>query len=192
MTTLAGELKSRCEVTRTSHDTIDVIIRERHYLKKWPAIVMARYALWMDCLVMGACVFSLPPRETDIRYGGKTFELSRLWCDDALPRNTESWFIARCIALIKHDAPSVKFLVSYADPSQGHNGTIYLAANWIFDGKTDSDRKTPRFDYVANGKRYQRRSHVPEGDDVQRIARISKNRFVYPIQNRRYGRTYTP
>ena len=76
-------------------------------------------------------------------------------------------------------------LVSYADPSVGHSGTIYRAANWVQDGRTDQERKTPRFDYAdaITGKKYSRKGHVPNGIEIKRIPRVSKNRFIYQLSN---------
>lgn len=117
------------------------------------------------------------------RYGGVTWELARLWIDDSVPANAETFLIARAVRFIRRNRPDVKALVSYADPSAEHSGTIYKAANWIADGRTDDERKTPRFDYAdaATGKRYSRRGHVPEGVEIQRIARVSKFRFFYRL-----------
>jgi len=131
----------------------------------------------------GGIVFALPPRETSMRYGGMTWELARLWLDDRVPRNAESWLIAQAIRHIRQHRPEVKFLVSYADPSAGHRGTVYKAANWQPDGSTDDDRKTPRFDYADadTGKKYSRRGHVPEGVTIQRVPRVSKLRFFYTL-----------
>jgi len=79
--------------------------------------------------------------------------------------------------------PAVKVLVSYADPSAGHAGVIYRAANWTPDGRTDDERKTPRADYAdaVTGKLYSRRGHVPAGVTIKRVARVSKHRFVYRL-----------
>jgi hypothetical protein len=59
-------------------------------------------------------------------------ELKRLWIDDICGKNTESWFISRAIEYIKIQLPSIKCLVSYADPDAGHRGIIYQATNWIY------------------------------------------------------------
>jgi hypothetical protein len=136
-----------------------------------------------DADLFGVIVFALPPRETSKRYGGETWELARLWVDDSLPQNTETWMIARAVRYVRQNHSTVKVLVSYADPSAGHAGIIYKAANWVCDGRTDQERKTPRFDYAdaATGKRYSRRGHVPPGVEIKRIARVSKHRFVYRL-----------
>lgn len=163
----------------------DLMIR-RHYLGRWPGVCMCSLALWRGGIALGVIVFSLPPRETTKRYGGTTWELARLWVEDAVPTNAETFLIAKAVRFIKTHFPSVRFLVSYADPSVGHTGTIYKAANWLPDGRTDQERKTPRFDYVdaLTGKHYSRRGHVPEGREIRRVPRVSKYRFFYSIPRR--------
>src|SRR5690606_35250900 len=42
--------------------------------------------------------------------------------------NFASWFISRCVKLI--DDPKITHLISFADSTFGHSGTIYKAANW--------------------------------------------------------------
>jgi hypothetical protein len=154
-----------------------------HYIGKWPSICVLSLALRRNGRALGVVVFSLPPRETAKRYGGETWELARLWIDDSVPQNGETYLIGRAVRYIKRNHPTVKVLVSYADPSAGHVGTIYKAANWKADGRTDAERKSPRSDYVdvLTGLKYSRRSRVPEGAVLKRVPRVSKYRFIYHI-----------
>lgn len=174
--------KQECDIhvlTKTSLPVQDMI--KRHYLGRWPGVVSLVLGLKHKGVFVGVLVFALPPRETEKRYGCKTWELARLWVDDKMPKNTETYFIARAVDYIKGFRPDVKMLVSYADPSAGHSGTIYKAANWKPDGRTDEERKTPRFDYAVGGKKYSRKAHVPTGAIIERVPRVSKFRFVYPL-----------
>jgi len=150
-----------------------------HYLHKRPAIVVCKLGLWTNELV-GMCVFALPVPATSIRYGGPTWELARLWLKDEMPRNSESWFIGRAIRHVKQCHPTVHTLVSYADPQHGHQGIIYKASNWTYDGVTDSDRKTPRFSYFVDGKEIGRVSHA-NGRTVEKVRRTGKHRFYYKL-----------
>lgn len=150
-----------------------------HYLGKWPGVCVLILALLEESKPIGVIVFALPPRETCKRYGTQVWELARLFIEDCTPKNTETWFISRAIRWIQKNHPQIGALVSYADPSASHTGVIYRAGNWIDDGRTDGERKTPRFDYAVDGKKYSRRSHVPAGSVIQRIPRVSKFRFVY-------------
>jgi hypothetical protein len=178
--------RSNCVVERIGRREADAMIR-RHYIGKWPGVCtlvlgMRRRDSFNEFL--GVIVFALPPRETSKRYGGETWELARLWLDDSVPQNAETWLISKAVKYIRQNFSLVEVLVSYADPSAGHGGTIYKAANWVADGRTDEERKTPRFDYAdANtGKRYSRRKHIPEGISIQRIPRVSKHRFIYRLK----------
>ena len=163
-----------------------------HYLHKRPAIVSCCLGMYRGITAVGVIVFSEPPKEINKRYGGKTLELSRLWIDDDIPKNAETWFIGKAVKYIKNNFKDIMYLVSYADPSAGHQGTIYKAANWIFDGMTDEGRKTPRCDYrnVITGKKYSRKSHVPGDVKIERVPRVSKYR--YKLQIRKYESPIEP
>lgn len=156
---------------------------QQHYLGKWPGVCVLILALICHEKIEGVIVFALPPAQTSKRYGGATWELARLWCSPELPTNAETFFMAAAVRHVRQHHPEVRALVSYADPSAGHAGTIYRAGNWTPDGRTDDDRKTPRFDYAdaATGKHYSRRGHVPAGTVIVRKPRISKHRFVYRL-----------
>lgn len=172
--------RAECTVAPVSRTEADSMIK-RHYIGRWPGVCVCILALTRDGQALGVIVFALPPRETMKRYGGETWELARLWIEDSVPANAETFLIARAVRFIRQQHPAVKALVSYADPSAGHAGTIYKAANWAVDGRTDQGRKTPRFDYADadTGKKYSRRGHVPDGVTIKRIPRVSKYRFVY-------------
>lgn len=61
-------------------------------------------------------------------------ELNRMAFDEYLPRNSESYAIAKSIRLIKKNAPQIKWIVSFADGTQCGDGTIYRAANFVLTG----------------------------------------------------------
>lgn len=162
------------------------MVRTRHYLKRWPGTTVAIFLLSSHGAPVGVCVYSLPPAETFKRYGvALAWELSRLWISDDMPHNTESWFIARTVDWVKRHRPEVECLVSYADPSQGHSGTIYKASNWTSDGMTDDERVSPRKDYYVGAKKYSRKGHLPAGVAFERVARISKFRYIYRLNQRK-------
>lgn len=58
-------------------------------------------------------------------------ELNRMAFDDYLPRNAESYCIAKSIKLIKKNAPHIKWIVSFADGCSCGDGTIYRASNFV-------------------------------------------------------------
>ena len=60
---------------------------------------------------------------------GATLELRRLAIAPTCPRNTATWFMARCERRIRARWPEIVRLVSYQDTSV-HHGTIYKAGGW--------------------------------------------------------------
>lgn len=180
---LGASMISSLTVQEADRREVDAMIRERHYLKRWPGVCVCTLSLRYDGYAVGVIVFALPPRETNKRYGMPSWELARLWIDDLMPRNTESWFISRAIAHIRARHKDVACLVSYADPSAGHRGTVYMAASWIPDGRTDDERKSARCDYWVGDKKYSRKAQVPEGAIWRRVPRVSKFRFVYYLKD---------
>lgn len=58
-------------------------------------------------------------------------ELNRMAFDDYLPRNSESYCIAKSLRMIKKNAPQVKWVISFADGCSCGDGTIYRASNFI-------------------------------------------------------------
>lgn len=155
---------------------------DAHYLRSRPAVVVLVLKMEVRGVPVGMIVFSIPPIETEKTFGGKTWELARLYLIDEMPKNAETFLIGKAIRYIKRNRKDVQHLVSYADPSQGHSGLIYKASNWIECGSTDSERKTPRHDYFdATGKKYGRRGNIPSGTIIEKRPRVQKLRFHFPL-----------
>ena len=174
--------RKSCSVRRCSIVEVDAFIKA-HYLAKRPAIVLLCLVAERDGEPIGCIVYSAPPREADKRYGGKVWELARVYLLDEIPKNAETWLIGQSVRYIKRHHKEVAHLLSYADPSAGHAGTIYKAANWRQDGRTDDERKSPRCDYYdeRTGKKYGRRGNMPQDAVVVRKPRVSKWRFTLAL-----------
>jgi hypothetical protein len=85
------------------------------------------------------------------KYGEKeedVIELRRLACIDQTPKNTESFFIGKCLKWLAKNTP-VKTIVSYADPEYGHKGIIYQASNFKKEGVSSEGRVI-----IYNGKKF--------------------------------------
>lgn len=68
----------------------------------------------------------------------KVLSLSRLAIEDEVPRNAESFLIGRSIRLIRQSG-AWDCLLTWADSSQGHRGTIYRATNWEYLGTSKAE-----------------------------------------------------
>lgn len=69
-----------------------------------------------------------------------TKELSRFVIrPDCQVKNFGSWFLSRAVSLFSRERPDIKFLISYADKTYGHLGTLYKASNWTEAGEVPAD-----------------------------------------------------
>jgi hypothetical protein len=152
----------------------DMVV-ERHYLHRRPPISHA-FGIHTRGHLMGVVTYGTPASRhlqmsacpTD---PGKVIELNRLWLDDVLPRNSESWFVSRTLRMLPP-----RIVVSYADPLFGHYGYIYRALNFRYAGWTDMDRKTPRYDYIPHDPRQHTREAFRTGYAFKR-RRVAKVKY---------------
>lgn len=138
--------------------------------------------------MIGVCTFATPCSEAIRRFVfGKEFvdhvtEFHRLHILDCTPKNTESWFISRCLKRLKQDNPIIWGVITYADSTEGHNGTIYKATNAIPAGTTTARK----FYLDQDGRlRHPRQCGVNISTEEARrrgwkpVTRGSKYRFIY-------------
>ena len=126
-------------------EQIQKFLRTWHYcpytfIQHKETFTMWREGDWGMPELVGVCVYTRPagaaaaqkyyPEEPD-----KCLELRRLCLIDDTPKNAESYFVSRTIKWLKRNT-EWKFIVSYADPEQGHEGVIYRAANFKYEGVT--------------------------------------------------------
>lgn len=67
-------------------------------------------------------------------------ELHRLFIHDVTPKNTETWFMSRAIKLLLAKKPGLRAILSFSDRTEGHEGTIYKAMNFMQKGNTGRPR----------------------------------------------------
>jgi len=72
-------------------------------------------------------------------------ELHRLATNDDLPNTATSWFISQALDRLKKYKPKYWAVVSHADETEDHQGTVYQATNAIYTG-------------MAGGRKYYRTS----------------------------------
>ncbi len=125
------------------------LVVAHHYMHRKPPISFAFGLIDASGDTKGVVTFGTPASHHMLIGACKAIpesviELNRLWVSDDLPRNSESWFVSRALALLPP-----KIVLSYADTTAGHVGYVYRAMNFHYAGWTDMDRNTPRFDYVT-------------------------------------------
>lgn len=114
-------------------------------------------------------------------------ELTRLWVDDDVPRNGESWLIGNSLKSLKNSKSNKDIIVSYADSSQNHIGYVYQATNWIYTGLSD---KHSQWSIIGKENNSHSRHLFDEygginkaketlGDKMVKTERPRKHRYIY-------------
>lgn len=171
------------KVVRPLSATVARAVAEReHYMHRKPTVSHA-FGLYVGETLAGVCVFGVPASR-HLQVGAypldpsRVIELNRLWVHEDAPRNTESWFVSRCLRKL----PSL-MVVSYADTSAGHMGYVYRALNFRYAGWTDMERKTPRYDYIPHETGAHTREAFRSGYK-ERVRRRPKVRYWFPTGTR--------
>ena len=129
---------SRMRVRETSWTVIASIFKLWHYRQDWiGGSIKHTFGLFSPELLIGGMMFGDPRHRDKYSDNGAVpcLELRRLALIDAAPKNSESFFIGYCLRwLRKHTA--YRRIVSYADISRGHVGTIYKATGFKLAGQT--------------------------------------------------------
>lgn len=114
------------------------LIVDFHYLHRMPAAPRLCFGVQHEGALQGAMVFTAGARQGHrILVAARPQEvatLARLWLSDDLPKNAESRVIGVVLRHLRHHT-DWKLLLSYADPSAGHVGTIYQATGWLYLGQ---------------------------------------------------------
>lgn len=128
-------IKEDYHIKNIDHRTAMDIVIEKHYLHRKSPCSFS-FGLFDNFEnIVGVIVYGTPS-SAPLRGGicglkekDNVIELTRLWVDDCVPRNGESFLIGNTIHLINKE-----IVVSYADTSASHIGYVYQATNWIYTG----------------------------------------------------------
>lgn len=167
-------------------------IRANHYSKgshNGPSPCYGLYAGEGGSL-LGVLMFATPCSE-NVRasvfgpeHKDAVIELHRLHIQDSTPKNTESWFIARCLHAVVRDRPQTRGVLSFSDLTEGHSGVIYRATNAHRIGSTGR----ARFYRDSVGRlRHPRQNGVNISEEAARLmgwtseVRQAKNRYLWVV-----------
>lgn len=109
---------------------------EHHYAKGCSKASLYRHGLYRadtapllgDLMGVAAWLPPLPGVAETVGEKGKVLVLSRLCVHPDVPKNGASFFLAASMRMI--DRQRWPTLLTYADTSMGHTGSIYKATNW--------------------------------------------------------------
>jgi hypothetical protein len=107
-------------------------IEQHHYCRSAPNTSTYRFGAWLGEELVGAAIWIPPTKNAASTVNAEwkmVLSLSRFALRDGLPKNSASKFLGWQMRQI--DRRRWPTLLTYADTSVGHVGTIYKATNWV-------------------------------------------------------------
>ena len=190
-------------VAPISHAIAKLIIEQNHYLPSLPGATQLSFGVFVDKRLLGVLTIGCGPSQAYRLVEGATPDdcgvLTRLWLDDELPANSESRVIGVVLRALRRST-LLKFLLSYADPTQGHVGTIYQATGWLYTGLSQA---TPLYDIGDGIPRHSRslghtygshsiRHFRNHGVNLKVVPQSSKHRYIYLLDSSLRQRLHVP
>jgi hypothetical protein len=133
------------------------LLKREHYLHSFPGGTQLAFGVFVENRLLGALILGSGPANAYALVEGAQLRdylsLTRLWLSDQLPPNSESRVLGIVLRALKRST-DLKFLITYADPTQGHLGYIYQATGWVYTGLSQG---TPHYD-TGDGKPYHSRT----------------------------------
>lgn len=140
-------------------DDLRSLFARYHYLANIGRVGSKRYGVLVDDQLVAGVIFSCPTRQESAKRlhlcNNELLELSRFCiAPNFQKKNFASWILSRATNRVWRECEKVKSIITFADTTQGHTGTIYRASNWIFDGIV-----RPDYWYIGNkGEWYHKKS----------------------------------
>jgi len=181
-------LKEDYEIRKISYQEAMDIVTERHYLRrKCPVSHAFGLVRKSDSEIVGVVTYGVSPSSTLLKgicgedEAKNVYELNRLWVDDTVPKNGESFLVGSTLKKLDRE-----IIVSFADTSQGHLGIIYQASNFIYTGLS-AKFKDPKVKGLENqhhatyANRLTNQQVIDKfgADNVYFVDRPRKHRYVY-------------
>jgi hypothetical protein len=157
------------------------IFREFHYKgDHFGGGITTCFSLQQGGRIIGGAVLGKPRHAGPYSDDGKkvVVEIRRMACPDDAPKNTESYFLGKIIWYLKKNTDVCR-VISYADQTVGHVGTIYKAANFTLIGETG-----PTTHVFWEGRRYHPRSLSIERPYSHQIREAVKGGSAQVIQGK--------
>jgi hypothetical protein len=140
---MSSSQKVELKLDWCSHEAAKYAVEHWHYSRRMPKFKQVYIGVWEDEKYIGCVIFGLSVTP----YLGDAFGLSNIECAEltriALTRHRSpvSKIGAFALKMIKKQSSGLRLIVSYADPSQNHNGVIYQAMNWVYCGTSSAVRQ---------------------------------------------------
>lgn len=170
-----------------SHEAAKYACTKFHYAKRMVTGKTVKIGVWENDLFIGCIIYGRGANNNALKKYGLTAtggaELMRVALKEHVNPVTKIMSISR--KLLLSNSPNLKLIISYADPGQGHEGIIYKADNWIYEGKTAP------VDYYINSRGEElhwrnARFAQKKREKLQMFYKPGKHKFIYPLDKKWY------
>jgi hypothetical protein len=151
-----------------------------------PTGKLARLGVWEDGEFVGVVLFGLGgSKHLLTKYGLRVFEGCELVRIAMAKHKTPvSKVVAIAIRMLRTNYPKLKVIVSFADPAEGHVGSIYQAGNWIYTGTSACAPvvlQGGKVKHVRSFGSHFGRAPTSSKAGLPTIKKPGKHRYVYPL-----------
>ena len=164
-----------------------------HYSRSSASGRRFRLGVWEEGRFVGALVFGdgaapLMAQSFGVR-AEECLELVRVALDSHV--TPVSRINATAIRMLRKQVPSLRVIVSFADPQHGHHGGIYQAGNWIYLGVSNSMSgrwlrvngrvRHPKSIYAIYGTRSVAWLRANVDPEARRVDLPAKHKYALPL-----------
>ena len=177
-------LKDNYHIKQIDYKTAMDIVVKNHYLHRKAPCSFA-FGLFVKSELVGVVMYGTPSSATlrkgvcGIEEKDNVIELTRLWIDDKIGKNAESYLVGNTIKKVNKE-----IVVSYSEIEQGHIGIIYQACSFLYTGLS-----AKRTSWTIEGinkhcqtiadKYTSKELKEKFGDKFKRIPRPRKHRYIF-------------
>ena len=172
------------EIKKIDNRTAQTIVIKHHYLHRKAPCSFA-FGLFIVKELVGVVMYGTPS-SAPLRRGicgddekNNVIELTRLWIDDKVGKNAESYLIGNTIKKVNKE-----IVVSYSEIEQGHLGIVYQATSFFYTGLS-----AKRTNWTVEGidkhcqtiadKYTSKELKEKYGDKFKLVPRPRKHRYVF-------------
>jgi hypothetical protein len=182
-------------IEKVPHKVAKHWVETWHYSKRMPTGKNINFGVFCDGELYAVIVYGIGVNPYQAKYLGvdNVIEIKRMCrSEPPNPNYPLSKFISLTTRLVVKEFPC-QCVVAFADPEQGHEGTVYKASNFKLHGKTNAEVHLIDAHGVMRHRRYAfrhaRRNNIPleESRQILGVTRIKtqpKYRWVRMLKGR--------
>ena len=178
-------MPANLKIDWASHEAAKYACLNWHYTKKVPVNKLLKIGAWEDGKFIGVIIFGVGASAQLHKQFGlqntEVCELVRIAMTNH--QNPISRMISIALKFLHKNAPLLKVVVSFADPSEGHHGGIYQATNWLYTGKSS---ETTEYFYNSDWRHVTDVYKRCNSDLIKKLPsrkKAGKYRYVMPLDS---------